>query len=213
MLPLAGMAVSQTRSRQDKCRAQRPPSPDLSDIQKWRTGWSQLRYARNVLSADQREQGLWSVIEWHPGDERETIDAAQELMEMYLSERKYEMALVLAEHLIKCQDGQEQMIGHLFKGIVYSRLHDFEASWRSFDAMFDIGRSASFRLDLEQQRWLAGQYFLALDLNAQVSGNKRDPGMVDRFWKVFLPPQGRPMALEPLQDGVGELGGRGRRFR
>ena len=195
---VAGVAVGWQGREPDPLKARQEQGvaatkPDLSNIQKWRSGWSQLRYARNALSADQREQGLWSVIEWHPGDERETIDAAQELMEMYLSERKYEMALVLAEHLIKCQDGQEQMIGHLFKGIVYSRLHDFEASWRSFDAMFDIGRSASFRLDLEQQRWLASQYFLALDLNAQVSGNKRDPGMVDRFWKVFLPPQGRPM--------------------
>lgn len=85
-----------------------PQAPKIEGIEIRRDGWVQLSWARNVLPEDQKEAGLWAVIEKFPDDEDAAVDAARDLVQMYLSHRNYEQAKMVATMLIgqdKVDDG------------------------------------------------------------------------------------------------------------
>lgn len=207
--------------------ASRMQAPSISGIGKRMDGWVQLRWVRNVLPDEQREAGLWAVIEQHPGDEIATIDAARDLVQKYLSERNYELAKMVATVLIG-QDEEngkytlwcplsrqpvtidqkvemngarfyspaakqeviyeertknEQIFGYLFKGIVLSRQQQPEKSNESFIDMFAVDKRTELRS--EHLKWLAREYFLALNANYEMLGREPDKEMTQRFWESF----------------------------
>lgn len=160
-------------------------------------GWIQLLEARTVLPEDEREAGLWAVLTNFKHQEDPVIEAAQELVERYLPRGDYDSALVLANKLIACDDPKEKMFGYLVQGIVRSRQGQPEESNQSFLDMMECSEPAK-SFEPTQLQWLATQYFLALNLNAQMLGTKPEQRMIDNFWSQFLPkrgpggPPGRP---------------------
>lgn len=187
---LAGTGVGRWSARQRMGRAVRIPAPaavppDLSSVREFRTGALQLLYAHSTNADKEREKRLWAVLDFHPGDETETISAGIELFRGYLGRREYDAASLVAQALIECDDHQQRMVGYLFRGVVDSRRGKSESSNESFLKMLSHERPAA--LDPAQVSWLAQQYFLSLDQNAERLGVPRQPEMVKKFWASFLP--------------------------
>lgn len=161
------------------------------EIQPRKDGWIQLLEARTVLAEEDREAGLWAVLMNFKHQEDPVLEAAQELVERYLPRGDYDSALILADTLIACDDPKEKMFGYLVKGIVRSRQGRPEESNRSFLDMMECPEPAK-SFEPRQLQWLATQYFLALNLNAQMLGSQPQQRMIDGFWSQFLPKRGVP---------------------
>ena len=150
------------------------------------TAWLQLDYVRLILDPGQREAGLWTVLVKFPGDIDETIEAAQELMNLYIEERRYDDAMALGDWLlVRDNEDKQQVFGHLIKGIVQSRQDEPQESNDSFRKMFAIAPRADMHPD--QRQWLARQYLLALYANSESIDGSPDSAMADKFWEAFQP--------------------------
>jgi tRNA A-37 threonylcarbamoyl transferase component Bud32 len=154
-------------------------------IKAYRDAIGQLLYARNVLDAPDRELGLWAVIKYHPGDEDETIDAAQELFDRYLADRDYDRAMALGQELINRDEHRQKMFGYLFQGIVLSLKKLPDASNACFVEMLEHAQQIN-PLPEEQRLWLARQFVESVRRNADLRGTQRDPELIRQFRERFL---------------------------
>jgi serine/threonine-protein kinase len=165
-------------------------APDVADIPRSSRGDIQRAYAVLAQSPAEREARLWAVLEHWQGDEAESIEAAEELVHTYIDRRDYDRAILAADKLITCPDPKQKMIGCLLRGIALSRRGDAGESNESFHEM--LNHSGSGRPDVEppDPQWLAAEYSLALDRNADKLGIKRPDELMQKFLEQVL---GRPL--------------------
>ncbi|MGL5097787.1 MAG: protein kinase domain-containing protein, partial [Planctomycetia bacterium] len=120
---LGGASLGWTEREPDYLRGRAggkgPPlaPPDVSRLQRQTDGFMQLIAARNGRVED-REAGLWAVLEWHKSDEDAVVRAAVELLRMYLKQPAAPRASLLAETLIQRDDKDPQAVGHLAAGLL-----------------------------------------------------------------------------------------------
>jgi hypothetical protein len=164
--------------------------PDYTVIKRYNYGQFQLAHAHHALPENQRHAGLWAVIMYHPGDDYEVIAAAQELIEDYLSQRDYVLAMHLAEWLSTRDSHAVKMFGNLFKGIVLSRQGKAKESNAAFLEMLENARFPN--MASEQRLWLARQFLLAYNLNFEMLGQRPDPKIIEQFKQNFVPTPPRP---------------------
>lgn len=161
-------------------------APDVSAVKEYSTPSLQLDYAR-IVAGDNRERGLWAVLKKHPSAINETVSATQDLLALYLPRRDYDLALVLADELIHRDSNKQRVFGYFCKGVVLSRQGKASESNDTFLEMFSVndkitqGGPPTGGLDADEIRWLARQYLLALQVNAEVLRNKPEESMVRRF--------------------------------
>ena len=121
--------------------------------------------------ADEREARFWGVLSFYPAEVPEYLDASFELMTTYLANHRYESALELANELTLRDNEDQKMIGHLFRGIVESRMDRVEDAQKSFEAAFTVREADEFSeadevaLPADQHEWLAPHYVLAVRKN------------------------------------------------
>ncbi|MGL4461523.1 MAG: hypothetical protein ACRC1K_05165, partial [Planctomycetia bacterium] len=134
---------------------------------------------------EDREAGLWAVLEWHKSDEDAVVRAAVELLRMYLKQPAAPRASLLAETLIQRDDKDPQAVGHLAAGLFAGRAGDSEKSNGHFISMVGLRETVSVPSS-EALEELARAYFLTLSANAaRLELKDRDPALVEGFLRTF----------------------------
>ena len=136
-------------------------------------GTLQVLHAR-LLPDHLRETGYWAVLVNHPSDVIQTVEAAYELMSLYLSRRDYARALGLANE-VKSRDRESQkMIGSVLQAIVESRMGLARESIATLKAAYEDREEEEVRLPVDQLEWLGGRYAFAVRRNAELAGERFD---------------------------------------
>lgn len=141
--------------------------PDTSGIKAYGSGWLQLEYAQSVLPPEQREAGLWAVLEQHKSDLEHTIRAAYLLARMYVEQRQMPKLHALARVLIGRDAPSQRSFGHLLRGLAQARDGQPSEAAASFLTMLDESRKIDAdtgranALTMEEIQWLTRQYAAA----------------------------------------------------
>lgn len=153
--------------------------PDIGGVAEFRTASLQLLNAQLTADLAERRLRLWAVLLRHPGAENATIDAGVELFRSAIDARQYAEAILISDTLIKRDDPQQQLIGHLMRGIALAREGQPKASNDTFLTMLQVGRPTT--LEPDALEWLSREYALALRQNAVALGIPTPADMAKRF--------------------------------